>query len=458
LARHQDFDIQLRQVRETIQRYRSKISEQHTERLSDSIISDYQQELQTLGEMEGTLGSIERLSHKVLWATSSVQLEEMQFKLDELSRLAAKLPRILQTRMQSFASDVRLKYRSFIITSWITSSSAVLLLIVMTRLFYVWVLAPLRLLIHGSRLVAGGNFYHRIHLNSQDEMSELAQAMNGMTSRFQQIRDDLDQQVQQRTREVVRGEQLASVGFLAAGVAHEINNPLAAIALCAESLEDRLDEVIQTDDTLPDTEHNESITVLRTYLRMIQDEAFRCKKITEGLLDFSQLGNACRECVNLSEIVEDTAGMLRHLGTCKDKELLVNCPEPVFSVVNAQEFRQVLLNLITNALDSLDAGGCVRVSLQARDHRARLTVADNGCGMTEEVRKNLFEPFFTRRRSGTGTGLGLAITNRIVHDHHGTISADSAGPGLGSTLVVTFPLSESNPENAKEVRYHYQAA
>src|SRR5207237_5260367 len=138
-----------------------------------------------------------------------------------------------------------------------------------------WIAGPLATLVAGSRKVAAGDFNHRIRLETEDEMRELADSMNDMTARFQEIRDDLDRQVRERTQQVVRSEQLASVGFLAAGVAHEINNPLASIALCAESLESRIHEMLigAGDGSSADQE------VIRNYLRMIQNEAFRCKGI-----------------------------------------------------------------------------------------------------------------------------------------------------------------------------------
>ena len=134
-------------------------------------------------------------------------------------------------------------------------------------------------------------------------MEELAQAMNDMTERFQQIRDDLDQQVKERTREVIRGEQLASVGFLAAGVAHEINNPLASIAFCAESLERRLEEILVVHPELVqqpmDGDEENPLEVIQDYLKMMQTEAFRCKTITGRLLDFSRLGDIEKQEVDL---------------------------------------------------------------------------------------------------------------------------------------------------------------
>ena len=321
-------------------------------------------------------------------------------------------------------------------------------------LFYRWILSPLRILIHGSRRVASGDFGHRIHLASKDEMEELAGAMNNMTRRFQEIRDDLDRQVRERTKEVVRSEQLASVGFLAAGVAHEINNPLASIALCPESLEERLHDVMSEetddmDDEAEQTPHPE-MEVVRDYLRMMQDEAFRCKGITERLLDFSRLGDVEKQNTDLTDLVRSVIEMVKHLGKYKEKSIEFEPGEVVYAPVNSQEIKQVVLNLLTNALDSLNPGGCVRISLVSSGKLAKLVVTDDGCGMTEEVRKHLFEPFFTRRRDGQGTGLGMSITYRIVTDHGGDIDAQSAGSGAGSTVTVSLPLMNHEQEKIQD--------
>ncbi len=109
-----------------------------------------------------------------------------------------------------------------------------------------------------------------------------------------------------------------------------------------------------------------------------------------------------------------------------------------------------MLNLLTNALDSLEEGGWVRIGLAEREGFAELTFADNGCGMEPDVLEHVFEPFFTRRQTGQGTGLGLSITHRIVSDHGGEIHADSPGPGRGSTFRVLLPLTEKRRELANQ--------
>ncbi len=310
---------------------------------------------------------------------------------------------------------------------------------------------PFKELLAGSRTIAKGNFEHRIVCNSGDELSELAEALNAMTERFVQIRDHLNETVQARTREVVRSEQLASVGFLAAGVAHEINNPLASIAWSAEALESRLHEVLHADG------HDQPATngfagmdpgelnVLRKYLKRIQDEAFRCKGITERLLDFSRLGESQRrqQC-DINELVGDVIALVEHLAPYRSKTIKFTQQPGLEAWVSPTEFKQVVLNLLTNALDSTDDNGVVTLSLSSRGDMVHLTVEDNGCGMTEEVLRHLYEPFFTRRRDGKGTGLGLSITYRIVQDHGGQIVAASDGPGHGSRFLITLPQVPDN--------------
>ena len=380
------------------------------------------------------------------WILDLGRISRLEDELAQLQALAAELPSHLREKLSGLAAEVRGQYRTLIVGTWVAGIAAALILGLFVKLFYQWVFRPLGVLIAGSRRVAGGEFDYRIRLDTDDEMAELARAMNDMTARFRAIRDDLDHQVQERTRQVVRSEQLASVGFLAAGVAHEINNPLASIALCAESLEGRVRDVLD--------ENNEDHAVIGNYLEMIQNEAFRCKEITEKLLDFSRMGEVQRQRVDLGQLVQGVIDMIGHLGKYRGKHIQFTMDGPVVAPVNGQEIKQVVLNLLTNALDSFEREGTVRVALTARDDCAELTFADDGCGMTPDVLEHIFEPFFTRRRSGQGTGLGLSITYRIVAEHGGEIHVQSAGKGQGSTFRVRLPLSETE----KECRNRHQAA
>jgi two-component system NtrC family sensor kinase len=312
------------------------------------------------------------------------------------------------------------------------------------------VVKPFNTLLAGTRLVVDENFAHRIDLGTGDELSELAEAMNGMTDRFQRTMDelnatnrDLDQKVQQRTREVIQNEQLASVGFLAAGVAHEINNPLATIAWSAESLVSRVAETTMI--PAEDREYDEELCdALQTNLQRIEDEAYRCKGITEKLLDFSRLSEVRRASTDLAELVNDVVTMVTKVGKYKCKTINVHGSESLTADVNPQEIRQVVLNLVTNALESVDTEGAVDVTIGKSDSMASIVVKDNGCGMNQEVLKHLFEPFFTRRRDGTGTGLGLSITYRIISQHGGSLVAHSEGDGRGSEMQIKLPIGPEN--------------
>jgi two-component system NtrC family sensor kinase len=433
-----EFGERLGRVEEALRRYRKALE---SEIPTDPRFSDRSYELETVASLEASLVELQRRKNDQGWVLEQERVQSLAARVEEMYDLAGTLPNKLHDRMHDFAKEVKVEYRTWIVVEWIAAVAAGLMLAALIGLLYIWVVAPLRVLIAGSRRIAQqDDFDHRIYLRSRDEMAELAAALNQMTSRFQEIRHDLDQQVQQRTQEVVRGEQLASVGFLAAGVAHEINNPLASIAWCAESLESRLHETLHGENESLAPDQQAELEILRKYLRRIQDEAFRCKGITERLLDFSRLGDVQKQETDLRELIQGVIDMVKHLGKYRNKHIAFNDPEYVVAAVNVQELKQVILNLVTNALDSLDPGGSVWITLKRSGMWAELVVRDNGCGMNEEVLRHLFEPFFTRRRDGSGTGLGLSITYRIVTDHGGTIEPASDGAGKGSRMRVLLPL------------------
>lgn len=458
-----DLDVfleQLTRTREALDRYCIQLEENE---LDDLPFSDRSLEKETSAEIDVCLTTIDRLANEpadgegAAAEASSERQERMasvEPHLERLAALSAELPTFLQTRLHDLSREVRIGYRTLIFTTVVAGTTAAALLAALGVLTYRWVFRPLRHLGHASRRVASGDFTFRIHLDTQDEMAELARTLDDMTRRFREIRDDLDRQVEARTREVIRSEQLASVGFLAAGVAHEINNPLASIAMCAESLESRLATVSWSGD---------DAQVMQRYLELIQTEAFRCKGITEKLLDFSRLGEVRRQATAVTALVRDVADMLQHVGRFAGKSIEIADGPDVLVMVNPQEIKQVVLNLLVNALDSIEEAGRVRVSVKRSGGEAVLTVVDNGCGMTAEVLEHLFEPFFTRRKAGQGTGLGLSIVHRIIADHGGRIEVASDGEGLGSTFRVTLPLavveSGDKPATAsKEVDHRDQAA
>ncbi len=430
------FRNELENVKETLAAYRAQLQGKARDEWR---IADTAGEWATVRKIEETLARIEEIDRNEDWVFDDVaRVDELSAELGTLQGLAFELPSHLHRKLRGFADEVRSQYRALIVTTWIASVAAALVLVVFVNFFYQWIVRPLQSLIGGSRRVASGQFGHRIRLETRDEMAELADAMNAMTARFQAVRDDLDRQVRERTKQLVRNEQLASVGFLAAGVAHEINNPLASIAMSAESLESRVREALDDDDP----RH----AVIANYLGMIQSEAFRCKDITEKLLDFSRAGQGDRHSTELAELTRGVIDVVSHLGKYHGKRIEFGPAEPIVAPVNAQDMKQIVLNLLTNALESLDEGGTVRIRLERDDGFARWTFTDDGCGMAPEVLAHVFEPFFTRRRTGQGTGLGLSITHQIVADHGGRIHAESPGPGRGSTFQVQLPLVDRRPE------------
>ncbi|HYN86429.1 MAG TPA: ATP-binding protein [Pyrinomonadaceae bacterium] len=239
-------------------------------------------------------------------------------------------------------------------------------------------------------------------------------------------------------RAVARTEKLAAVGRLAAGVVHEINNPLATIAACAEALESRVVEGVY--GATPEVED------LREYLQLIRSETFRCKSITNGLLDFSRARAGEHAPVNVAEVVESAARLLAHQkrGAAVKIEVEVEGPLPLVSADEGQ-LQQAVIILAENAIDSMPEGGTLHLRarrVEDEDGAAvAVEVSDTGHGIPEENLAKIFEPFFTTKEVGRGTGLGLAVCYGIVTEHGGRIAVDSA-VGRGTTFTLTLPATK----------------
>lgn len=304
-----------------------------------------------------------------------------------------------------------------------------------------WISNPLRAIASGASRIANGDTRFRLGPVTpwKDEFFDLVENFNRMADRFQESEDDLSAKVEERSRQLVRSERLASVGILAAGLAHEINNPLQSITIASESLQLRLYDQL-------DPDHADTVEALER-LAMIQRESKRCGEITKRLLNFSrsdssddsessQLATAPED---LTRIICEVIAMVRPMRDYADREIVFDRADPLFVEVNAAQIKQVILNLVVNGLQATEANGQIDVQVKDQTDWVVIDIHDNGHGMTLRNIEQLFEPFYSTKETGQGTGLGLSITHRIIEDHHGTIDPTSAGPGQGSTFSIRLP-------------------
>jgi two-component system NtrC family sensor kinase len=233
---------------------------------------------------------------------------------------------------------------------------------------------------------------------------------------------------------VGRAEKLAAVGRLAAGVVHEINNPLATISACAEALEQRVEEGA--------FDISEAVEDLNEYLGLIKSEAFRCKSITTGLLDFSRLRTGDRHPLDIGEILRSSANLISHQKRGDQIEIEIDITTEL-PIVNADggQLQQAVIALATNAIDAMPNGGKLTFRAYAEPRRVAIEVEDTGIGIPTEDMSKVFEPFFTTKEVGKGTGLGLAVCYGIITDHGGRLSVRSS-VGKGTTFTIYLPFNE----------------
>lgn len=300
-----------------------------------------------------------------------------------------------------------------------------------------FVLRPVRALVEGTRRVAAGDLTTTIPVTSRTELGDLAAAFNAMTRRLGEVTQQLNQ-----------ADKLASVGRLAAGVAHEINNPLTGVLSYASLLQKRFKEDPEA----------------ASDLEVIVRETIRCRGIIRELLDFARPAPPNRHPTDLNEVLRRAVSVvmiqlgLRHVRL--DLDLAAELPQVP---ADANQLEQVAVNLLLNAADAIGPeGGEIRVASRFEPEAAKgpgvaFTVEDDGPGITAEDLPRLFEPFFTTK-GRHGTGLGLAVTWGIVDSHQGEIEVDSE-PGAGARFHVRLPLSPAangaaihpSPTHAMEV-------
>ena len=231
-----------------------------------------------------------------------------------------------------------------------------------------------------------------------------------------------------------QAEKLAAIGTLAAGIMHEINNPLATIAACAESL-----ELAEPDAPVP----------LRDGLRLIQSEVRRCKGITDSLLDFSRPKSGDKTLVDVNAAIERTTFILKHHSRFKKLTVALDLDRSLGAVVlaNEEQLVQVFMSLLLNAMDAMREQGTVELRTRwGEDARTVLAeVVDHGEGIRRADLPKIFEPFFTTKAPGRGTGLGLSICYAIVAEHGGRIEVDST-PGEGSVFRIVLPRADERGE------------
>ena len=329
---------------------------------------------------------------------------------------------------------------------WLYTLLAILGVAVMSAAFVRHTLhGPLTDLINGTERIGAGDLGYQIRLGpKQGELTELATSFNTMSRQLHDARaeinawtESLKDRVEEKTRELSgaqeemsRVERMASIGKLAAVVAHEINNPLAGILTYAKLLKKRHGK---------DPEANrENIEMLD----LIESESRRCGEIVRNLMTFGRPSSMNYEPANLNSVIDRCVRLVKHQLDLKNIDLALNLAKDLAPVrCDPGQIEQVLLALVMNAIDAMSSGGtltlCTRKAASGSD--VEVEVRDDGVGMPPEILRNMFEPFFTTKERGRGLGLGLAISRQIVERHQGRIEVKSE-LGKGTRFTITLPM------------------
>jgi signal transduction histidine kinase len=322
---------------------------------------------------------------------------------------------------------------------------ALALLILAALLSNFWsyrITRPIERLSDAAKVVGKGHFDVRVERSSQDEIGDLAESFNQMTSEL----DRRERELEETQAALVQSEKMAAFGQLGAGIAHEVKNPLAGILGFAQL----------------SLRKAEKDSPLYKNLEVIEKETKRCKNIIENLLKFARQEQVSFQPTDLNQVVDDAVAIVGHqLGIHQVNVVKVLAPGLPAIMGNANQIQQVIMNLLINAEQAMDGKpGEVRVTTQLRSEgQIEVRVADTGPGIPKEIQSRLFEPFFTTKPAGRGTGLGLSVSYGIIKDHKGEIFVQSE-PGKGAEFIILFPPAPrtpadgTSPADAKQTERH----
>ncbi len=325
-------------------------------------------------------------------------------------------------------------------------------IIAIVSMILVWVLGrrmadsittPIRELVHGTERIARGDLAWRVAVESDDEIGYLAASFNRMADENQQysenllaLKDSLAERVEEKTRELkaahdhlIRTEKLGSIGKMAAGIAHEINNPLTSIVINTELIAERLD----------------AESPLAENLELIRDESQRCSRIVRGLLDFSRQETPEKIPIDVNQLLAKTLHLFESQALIQGVTIGTDFSEALPRIlVDPNKLEQVFANLFLNALDAMPEGGRLAIACGLSDDGADLVieVTDSGCGIAAGELDKVFDPFFTTK-GVNGTGLGLSVSYGIVQQHDGSIAIRSQ-PGEGTTVTIQLPVGPAD--------------
>jgi len=327
-------------------------------------------------------------------------------------------------------------------------------------LIWLTVNIPVRQLTWGTAEITKGNLAHRIPVRSTDEVGALAQSFNQMSGELQRARTEIDEwtqtlesRVAAKTDELRRAQQnmihvekMASLGQLAATVAHELNNPLEGILTYAKLLRKKIAAGAALSSSDAAEVHEE--------LALIADETARCGAIVTNLLLFSKQNVGEQKEEDLRAIVQRCVKLVDHHLKMNSIRLEAESGDgPVLMICDAAQIEQALLALMINAVEAMPEGGVLNVVLRNTENGIELMVRDSGCGIREGDITRIFEPFFTTKDQGKGTGLGLAVVHGIVQRYGGTIDVQSER-NEGTTFTLAFPATLQSP--AAQTRKHVE--